>query len=130
MNRPDVVGFFDEATYTISYVVSDPATKRCAVIDSLLDFDQASGRTSTTSSDQLIAYVRERGLVCDWVIDTHVHADHLTAAPYIREQIGGRTAIGEHVSTVQRVFSEIFNEGRAFHTDGSQIDNLIDAGEH
>jgi len=130
MNKPIVTGFFDEATNTISYVVADPATKRCAVIDSLLDFDQASGRTKTESSDRLIAFVREQQLECEWIIDTHVHADHLSAAPYVRQQLGGRTAIGEHVSTVQRVFGKIFNEGQSFHTDGRQFDHLFADGEH
>jgi|TARA_R110002096_G_scaffold112543_16_gene245128 glyoxylase-like metal-dependent hydrolase (beta-lactamase superfamily II) len=130
MNKPVVTGFFDEATNTISYVVADPATNRCAVIDSLLDFDQASGRTKTESSDRLIAFVRQQQLECDWIIDTHVHADHLSAAPYVRQQLGGRTAIGEHVSTVQRVFSKIFNEGQSFQTDGRQFDHLFADGEH
>lgn len=125
MNQPVVTGFFDDATNTISYVVADPATKRCAVIDSLLDFDQASGRTKTESSDRLIAFVRQQQLECEWIIDTHVHADHLTAAPYVRSQLGGKTAIGEKVATVQRVFSKIFNEGQSFHTDGRQFDHLF-----
>ncbi len=129
MHKPDVTGFFDQATYTISYVVSDPETKQCAIIDSLLDFDQASGRTTTESADKLIAFVRERGLTCEWIIDTHVHADHLTAAPYIREQIGGKTAIGDQIPVVQRVFGEIFNEDQSFHTDGSQFDHLFTDGE-
>jgi glyoxylase-like metal-dependent hydrolase (beta-lactamase superfamily II) len=129
MHKPDVTGFFDQATYTISYVVSDPETKQCAIIDSLLDFDQASGRTTTDSADKLIAFVRERGLTCEWIIDTHVHADHLTAAPYIREQIGGKTAIGDQIPVVQRVFGEIFNEDQSFHTDGSQFDHLFTDGE-
>ncbi len=129
MNTPKVTGFFDEATNTISYVVADPVTKACAVIDSLLDFDQASGRTRTTSADQIIAFVRESGLTCEWIIDTHVHADHLTAAPHIRREIGGRTGIGSEISTVQKVFGQIFNEGQSFHTDGSQFDHLFKEGE-
>lgn len=129
MLTPDVTGFFDEATYTISYVVADPGTKRCAIVDSLLDFDQASGRTTTDSADKLIAFVKDQGLTCDWIIDTHVHADHLTAAPYIRAQIGGKTAIGNQISVVQRVFGEIFNEGQSFHTDGSQFDHLFKPDE-
>lgn len=129
MHHPEVTGFFDEATFTISYVVADPETKHCAVIDSLLDFDQASGRTKTTSADKLIAFVKDRGLTCEWIIDTHVHADHLTAAPYIREQLGGKTAIGDKIPVVQRVFGEIFNEGQSFHTDGSQFDHLFKPGE-
>lgn len=129
MTKPEITGFFDPATYTISYIVADPETKACAIIDSLLDFDQASGRTSTTSADKLIAAVKDRGLTCEWIIDTHVHADHLTAAPYIREQLGGKTAIGAQVATVQKVFSSIFNEGQSFHTDGSQFDHLFEDGE-
>lgn len=129
MQHPVVTAFFDEATNTISYVVADPDTNHCAIIDSLLDYDQASGRTKTSSADKLIAFVRERGLTCEWIIDTHVHADHLTAAPYIREQLGGKTAIGDKISVVQRVFGEIFNEGQSFHTDGSQFDHLFKPGE-
>jgi glyoxylase-like metal-dependent hydrolase (beta-lactamase superfamily II) len=129
MHKPEVTGFFDEATYTISYVVADPETKHCAIIDSLLDYDQASGRTTTTSADKLIHFVRQNGLTCEWIIDTHVHADHLTAAPYIREQLGGKTAIGDKIPVVQRVFGEIFNEGQSFHTDGSQFDHLFKPGE-
>lgn len=127
--KPEVKAFFDEATFTISYVVVDPETKVCAVVDSLLDFDQASGRTSTESADTLIAWVKDNGLTVDWIIDTHVHADHLTAAPYIKSQLGGRTAIGDHISTVQEVFKAIFNEGQKFHTDGSQFDHLFADGE-
>jgi glyoxylase-like metal-dependent hydrolase (beta-lactamase superfamily II) len=129
MSIPDVAGFFDLPTNTISYIVTDPETKRCAVIDSLLDFDQASGRTKTTSADKLVAYIQQNDLTCEWIIDTHVHADHLTAAPYIREQLGGRTAIGDKISIVQQVFGEVFNEGQSFHTDGSQFDHLFKPGE-
>lgn len=127
--KPEVKAFFDEATFTISYVVTDPETKKCAVIDSLLDFDQASGRTNTKSADELIAWVKAEGLTCDWIIDTHVHADHLTAAPYIKSQLGGVTAIGDQISVVQKVFKAIFNEGQKFHTDGSQFDHLFADGE-
>ncbi|MEL7517677.1 MAG: MBL fold metallo-hydrolase [Pseudomonadota bacterium] len=127
--NPVVTGFFDEATNTISYIVADPATKACAVIDSLLDYDQASGRTSTESADKLIDFIKARALSLEWIIDTHVHADHLTAAPYLKDKLGGRTAIGAHISTVQRVFGEIFNEGQSFHTDGSQFDHLFKDGE-
>ncbi len=129
MSAPDVTGFFDEATNTISYVVADPDTQHCAIVDSLLDYDQASGRTTTNSADKLVAFVRQNGLTCEWIIDTHVHADHLTAAPYIREQLGGKTAIGDKIPVVQRVFGEIFNEGQSFHTDGSQFDHLFEPGE-
>jgi glyoxylase-like metal-dependent hydrolase (beta-lactamase superfamily II) len=129
MNTPVVTGFFDEATNTISYVVADPETKVCAVVDSLLDFDQASGRTRTDSADKMIAFVRAQGLTCEWIIDTHVHADHLTAAPHIQQELGGKTGIGAHISTVQKVFARIFNEGQSFHTDGSQFDHLFKDGE-
>lgn len=129
MTKPNVQEFFDEATNTYSYVVWDPANNTAAVIDSLLDFDQASGRTKTTSADRLIAFVKEKSLSVDWIIDTHVHADHLTAAPYIKSQLGGRTGIGEHISTVQKVFAKIFNEDQRFHTDGSQFDYLFKDGE-
>ncbi len=129
MSIPDVAGFFDLPTNTISYIVTDPETKRCAVIDSLLDFDQASGRTKTKSADKLLEHIQQNDLICEWIIDTHVHADHLTAAPYIREQLGGRTAIGDKISIVQRVFGEVFNEGQSFHTDGSQFDHLFKPGE-
>ena len=129
MNAPEVTGFFDSQTNTISYVVADPETKQCAVIDSLLDFDQASGRTRTISADKLVEFIRKKELLCEWIIDTHVHADHLTAAPYIREQLGGRTAIGDKIPVVQRVFGEVFNEGQSFHTDGSQFDHLFKPGE-
>ena len=129
MTKPEVKGFFDEATNTISYVVWDKATKQAAIVDSLLDFDQASGRTKTDSADVMIAFVKEAGLTVDWIIDTHAHADHLTAAPYIKSQLGGRTGIGEHIATVQKVFGEIFNEGQEFHTDGSQFDHLFKDGE-
>lgn len=129
MTKPDVKGFFDEATNTISYVVWDRTTKQAAIIDSLLDFDQASGRTATHSADRMIAFVKDTGLTVEWIIDTHVHADHLTAAPYIKSQLGGRTGIGEYISTVQKVFGEIFNAGQEFHTDGSQFDHLFTDGE-
>ena len=129
MTNPIVTAVFDEPTNTISYVVADPETKACAVVDSLLDYDAASGRTATVSADRLIAFVKAQGLTVEWIIDTHVHADHLTAAPYVREKLGGKTAIGEHVATVQRVFGEIFNEGQSFHTDGSQFDHLFKDGE-
>ncbi|RIJ21642.1 MBL fold metallo-hydrolase [Henriciella barbarensis] len=129
MQKPEVKAFFDEATNTISYVVWDSTTNQAAIVDSLLDFDQASGRTMTKSADLMIAFVKEAGLKIDWIIDTHVHADHLTAAPYIKSQLGGRTGIGEHIATVQKVFGEIFNEGQEFHTDGSQFDHLFKDGE-
>lgn len=127
--KPDVFGFFDEATFTVSYVVADPVTNKCALIDSVLDYDPASGRTKTDSADELIAFVTERGLAVDWIIDTHVHADHLTAAPYLKARLGGKIAIGDKVPLVQHVFGEIFNEGDGFKTDGRQFDHLFADGE-
>jgi len=129
MTHPEVKGFFDPRTYTISYVVSDPETRACAIIDSLLDYDSASGRTHTGSADTLIDYVKRNGLTCEWIIDTHVHADHLTAAPYIKGQLGGKTGIGDQISEVQRVFATIFNTEKSFHTDGSQFDHLFGDNE-
>ncbi|MEO1252119.1 MAG: MBL fold metallo-hydrolase [Pseudomonadota bacterium] len=125
MTSPQVKLFFDEATFTASYVVSDPATNRAAIIDSVLDFDHASGRTSTGGADAIINYVRKENLDVDWILETHVHADHLTAAPYLKEELGGNTAIGAHIPTVQRTFSEIFNVEEAFAIDGRQFDALF-----
>ncbi|MEQ8662404.1 MAG: MBL fold metallo-hydrolase [Gammaproteobacteria bacterium] len=127
--NPDVRGFFDKATYTISYVVSDPATGHAAIIDSVLDFDPKSGRTSTTSADELVAYIDDRKLSVDWILETHAHADHLTAAPYLKHKLGGRTAIGEHITTVQETFKQVFNEDARFRTDGSQFDHLFKDGD-
>ena len=124
-----VRSFFDEATFTVTHVLSDPATGRAAIIDSVLDFDPASGRTSTTSADAVIAYVREQGLEVEWLLETHAHADHLSAAPYLQEQLDGRLAIGRHILTVQNVFGKIFNEGSRFARDGSQFDHLFDEGD-
>lgn len=124
-----VRSFFDEATFTVTHVLSDPATGRAAIIDSVLDFDPASGRTSTTSADAVIAYVREQGLEIEWLLETHAHADHLSAAPYLQEHLGGRLAIGRHILTVQNVFGKIFNEGTRFARDGSQFDHLFDEGD-
>ena len=127
--KPNVKAFFDEATFTISYVVSDPATKAAAIIDSVLDYDPASGRTSTLSADQVIAYVQAEDLTIEWIIETHVHADHLSAAPYLKDKLGGKTGIGEHISTVQNVFGKVFNAGTDFARDGSQFDHLFADGE-
>jgi len=127
--NPDVRGFFDKATYTISYVVSDPATGHCAIVDSVLDFDPKSGRTSTASADELIGYIEDRKLTVEWILETHAHADHLSAAPYLKEKLGGRTAIGEHITTVQAAFKKVFNEDDRFRTDGSQFDHLFIDGE-
>lgn len=124
-----VRSFFDEATFTVTHVLSDPATGKAAIIDSVLDFDPASGRTSTTSADAVIAYVREQGLEVEWLLETHAHADHLSAAPYLQEHLGGELAIGRHILTVQNVFGKIFNEGTRFARDGSQFDHLFDEGD-
>ena len=127
--KPDVKAFFDEATFTVSYVVSDPSTKKAAIIDSVLDYDPKSGRTRKDSADAVIAFVREHGLDVDWILETHVHADHLSAAPYIKEQLGGELAIGANITTVQDVFGKVFNAGTEFQRDGSQFDHLFKDGE-
>ena len=126
---PLVEGFFDEATFTASYVVSDPGTKVAAIVDSVLDFDQPSGRTSTASADNLIAYVEKHGLAVEWLLETHAHADHLSAAPYLKQRLGGKIGIGRGILAVQATFGEIFNEGSAVACDGSQFDHLFDDGE-
>ncbi len=127
--RPDVKAFFDEDTFTVSYVVTDPATRRCAVVDSVLDYEPESGRTSYRSADAVIAHVKAHGLTVEWLIETHVHADHLSAAPYIKEKIGGRLGIGENITIVQDVFGKIFNAGTEFQRDGRQFDHLFKDGE-
>lgn len=124
MHHPDVTGFFDEATNTVSYVVADTTSGGAAIIDPVLDFDAASGRTSTDSADELIAFVRERGLQLEWILETHVHADHLTAAPYLREQLGGQIGIGENVVAIQETFKGVFNIAD-LETDGRQFDYLF-----
>ena len=129
INRPDVDGFFDEATFTVSYVVSDPETRRCAIVDSVLDYNPNSGRTSHTSADQIIGYVRDNGLKVEWILETHVHADHLSAAPYVKQQLGSRIGIGANITTVQKVFGKIFNAGLEFQSDGRQFDHLFKDGE-
>lgn len=120
---------FDEATFTATHVVSDPVTRKAAIIDSVLDFDPASGRTSRESVDQIIAYIAAEGLEVEWLLETHVHADHLSAAPYLRERLGGTLAIGRDILTVQSTFGAIFNEGPGFARDGSQFDRLLGDGE-
>lgn len=126
---PVIRTFFDEATFTATHVVHDPATRRAAIIDSVLDFDQPSGRTSHASADAIISYAREEGLVVDWLLETHAHADHLSAAPYLKEALGGTIAIGSAIRTVQEVFGKVFNEGPGFARDGSQFDALMDDGD-
>jgi glyoxylase-like metal-dependent hydrolase (beta-lactamase superfamily II) len=128
-HRPDVKGFFHEPTNTVSYVVSDPATSACAVIDTVLDYDNAAGRTATESADEVIAYVRDQGLNCEWVLETHVHADHLSAAPYVQEKLGGKLGIGSNITVVQDTFGKVFNAGTEFQRDGSQFDRLFEDGE-
>lgn len=129
LNAPTVKAFFDELTFTASYVVSDPATKKAAIIDSVWNFDQPSGRTSFDSADEIIAYVGEEGLSIEWILETHAHADHLSAAPYLQERLGGKLVIGREIVTVQGVFGKIFNEGTEFARDGSQFDRLLDDGD-
>lgn len=117
--------FFDPATFTYSYVVSDPETRQCAVIDSVLDYDPASGRTSHVTAQRLVDYVREQDLKVQWLLETHVHADHLSAAPYLKQQLGGRMAIGDRITVVQNTFGKLFNAGTEFATDGRQFDHLF-----
>ena len=123
--NPDVTAFFDEPTNTVSYVVKDPASKACAIIDSVLDYDAAAGRTSTASADAIIGHVRAQGLEVLWLLETHVHADHLSAAPYIQKAVGGKIGIGENITIVQDVFGKVFNAGTEFQRDGRQFDRLF-----
>ena len=127
--KPQVHGIFDEATNTVTYVVRDPESRACAIIDSVLDFDYSSGRTDTRSADRVIDHVRAEGLDPVWILETHVHADHLSAAPYIQERIGGKIGIGEKITVVQDTFGKIFNEGTEFQRDGSQFDRLFREGD-
>lgn len=127
--RPSIAGFFDEATNTVSYVVHDPATKEAAIIDSVLDYEAASGRTSNGSADLVIEYVNSHNLKVIWLIETHAHADHISAAPYLQEKLGGKLAIGREIIRVQDVFGKLFNAGTDFERDGSQFDHLFVDGE-
>tara|TARA_R110002020_G_scaffold37279_1_gene112740 strand:- start:254 stop:1138 length:885 start_codon:yes stop_codon:yes gene_type:complete len=127
--KPEVKGFFDPATNTISYVVRDPASKACAVVDSVMDIDYAAGRISHAHADEIVAYVQEHGLTVEWLIETHVHADHLSAAPYIQQKLGGKLGIGRNITVVQETFGKVFNEGTEFQRDGSQFDRLFDDGD-
>ncbi|ABI56184.1 MBL fold metallo-hydrolase [Alkalilimnicola ehrlichii MLHE-1] len=129
MQTPLVEPFFDDDTHTYSYVVQDPDSRHCAVVDSVLDYDPASGRTSYAGADRIIAYVREHGLQVDWILETHVHADHLSAAPYLRQALGGQMGIGENIRIVQDVFGKLFNAGPDFPRDGSQFDRLFSEGD-
>ena len=129
MQRPVVTPFFDEPTNTFSYVVRDPDGTACAIIDSVLDFDYAAGRTDTRSAEQIIAFVRREGLSVAWILETHVHADHLSAAPYLHAQLGGKTGIGAYIVEVQEIFGKAFNAGTEFARDGSQFDALFQEGD-
>ena len=120
-----IEGFFDPATWTVSYIVLDRSTRQCAIVDSVLDYDPKSGRTGTASADRLIMRVEELEATVEWILETHVHADHLSAAPYIKERLGGKVAIGNHITTVQKVFGTLFNAGPGFARDGSQFDKLF-----
>jgi glyoxylase-like metal-dependent hydrolase (beta-lactamase superfamily II) len=127
--RPRVKAFFDEATFTVSYVVRDPGSNACAIIDSVLDYDAAAGRTTQASADQVIAYVRAESLEVVWQLETHAHADHLSAAPYLQQALGGRLAIGHQITRVQQTFGALFNAGADFARDGRQFDHLFADGE-
>lgn len=129
MTSPEVTAFFDEPTNTVSYVVVDPQTKKAAVIDSVLGFDAASGRTNYDSANKIIDFVKANDLDVEWLMETHAHADHLSAAPYLQEKLGGKLAIGRDIITVQEVFGKVFNEGSEFQRDGSQFDVLLEEGE-
>lgn len=122
---PLIEAFFDEPTNTISYIVRDPKGAACAIIDSVLDFDHASGRTDTAAADRIAAFVKKNGLKVAWLLETHVHADHLSAAPYLQEQLGGKIGIGDQITAVQEVFGKVFNAGTEFERDGSQFDQLF-----
>ncbi|CUH45832.1 MBL fold metallo-hydrolase [Ruegeria atlantica] len=126
---PEVHSFFDEATNAACYIVKDPSSPACAIIDSILDFDIAAGRTHTTHADTLIATICKNGWQVEWIIETHVHADHLSAAPYLAGQVGGKIAIGANIAAVQAVFGKIFNAGTEFEMDGSQFDRLFKDGD-
>ncbi|MFQ5974011.1 MAG: MBL fold metallo-hydrolase, partial [Alphaproteobacteria bacterium] len=126
--KADVTALFDECTYTITYIVADPESKACAIIDSVLDYDPKSGRTSTSNADEVIACIEKNELEAKWILETHAHADHLTAAGYLREKLGARTGIGAAVPRVQQTFAKIFNIGSEFPTDGSQWDRLFEDG--
>ncbi len=127
--KPEVTAFFHQQTFTVTYLVKDPDSNHCAIIDSVLDFDASSGRTSTTTADDLIYHIRYKELIVDWILETHVHADHLSAAPYLQAALGGKTGIGSNVLIVQDVFAQIFNTGTDFKADGSQFDHLFSDGE-
>ena len=128
-SKMHIESFFDPATITFSHVLADLSTRQCALIDSVLDYDPKSGRTSTTSADRLVDRVKALDLQVQWILETHVHADHLSAAPYLKKRLGGQLAIGAHITTVQNVFGKLFNAGAEFARDGSQFDRLLEDGE-
>jgi glyoxylase-like metal-dependent hydrolase (beta-lactamase superfamily II) len=128
-NKPHVAAFFEKDSNTFSYVVKDPKSNNCAIIDSVLNFDYASGGTSNSSANEIIAYVNEHNLHVEWIIETHVHADHLSAAPYLKSKLGGKIGIGKQITIVQETFGKVFNEGTEFELDGSQFDHLFHDGE-
>lgn len=123
--NPVVKTFFDQASNTFSYIVQDPNSNACAIIDSVLDFDYASGHTNFKSADEITSYIQAKGLTVEWILETHAHADHLSAAPYLQQKLGGKIAIGQHITVVQQTFGKIFNAGTAFERDGSQFDRLF-----
>ena len=127
--KPEVTAFFDEPTNTVSYVVKDPNSNACAVIDCVMDIDYAAGRITYHSADAIIAFISQNDLKLEWLIETHVHADHLSAAPYIQAKLGGKIGIGENITIVQETFGKIFNEGTEFQRDGSQFDRLFKDGD-
>jgi len=127
--KPQVTAFFDEPTNTVSYVVRDPASPSCAIIDSVMDIDYAAGRIAYESADRIVAFVEAEGLSVEWLIETHVHADHLSAAPYLQGKVGGKIGIGENIVVVQDTFGKVFNEGTEFQRDGSQFDRLFAEGD-
>ncbi|MAX31598.1 MAG: MBL fold metallo-hydrolase [Halomonadaceae bacterium] len=129
MKSPIVTSFFDEPTNTFSYVVQDPASRTCAILDSVLDFDYAAGHTDVKSADAIIAFIREHELEVAWILETHVHADHLSAAPYLHQKLGGQTGIGARITEVQEIFGKAFNAGTDFARDGSQFDRLFEEGD-
>ena len=127
--KPDVRAFFDPATWTLTYIVKDPDSSSCAIIDSVLDYEAASGRTKTESADQVIAMVESENLTVEWILETHVHADHLSAAPYLHNKLGGKIGIGAHITDVQNIFGNLFNAEPEFRRDGSQFDHLFTDGD-
>ena len=126
---PNVKAFFDDATNTVSYVVREPDGRSCAIIDSVLDYDQAAGRTDTSSADEIIAWIKAEDLQVAWILESHVHADHLSAAPYLQEHLGGKIGIGANITIVQDTFGKVFNEGTEFQRDGSQFEALFNDGD-